>query len=44
MPQYDGLFDYQNTLRPAYFTFQLLSRLLGQRLAVEVVDPRSTPS
>ena len=39
MPQYDGLFDYQNTLRPAYFTFKLMSRLLGQRLAVESSDP-----
>ena len=38
MPQYDGLFDYQNTLRPAYFTFKLMSRLLGQRLAVESSD------
>jgi len=31
-PQYDGLFDYQNTVRPAYFTFKLLSRLTGERL------------
>jgi hypothetical protein len=35
MPQYDGLFDYQNTIRPAYFTFKLLSRLTGDRLGVE---------
>jgi len=34
MPQFDGLFDYQNTVRPAYFTFKLLSRLTGQRLRV----------
>lgn len=33
MPQYDGLFDYQNTIRPAYFTFKLLSRLTGDRRA-----------
>lgn len=33
-PQYDGLFDYQNTIRPAYFTFKLLSRLTGERLRV----------
>jgi len=31
-PQYDGLFDYQNTVRPTYFTFKLLSRLTGERL------------
>jgi hypothetical protein len=33
-PQYDGLFDYQNMIRPAYFTFKLLSRLTGERLQV----------
>jgi hypothetical protein len=32
MPQFDGLFDYQNTVRPAYFTFKLLARLGGDRL------------
>ena len=32
MPQFDGLFDFQNTVRPAYFTFKLLSRLTGDRL------------
>ena len=32
MPQFDGLFDYQNNIRPAYFTFKLLSRLQGDRL------------
>ena len=34
-PQYDGLFDYQDHVRPAYFTFLLLSRLTGQRVNVE---------
>lgn len=34
MPQFDGLFDFQNTVRPAYFTFKLLSRLTGDRLRV----------
>jgi hypothetical protein len=29
MPQFDGLFDYQNQVRPAYFAFKLLSRLAG---------------
>lgn len=38
MPQYDGLFDYQNTLRPAYFSFQLLSRATGDRLAATSED------
>ncbi len=38
MPQYDGLFDYQNVVRPAYFAFELLSRLTGDRLAAESDD------
>ena len=33
-PQYDGLFDYQNHVRPTYFTFLLLSRLTGLQLSV----------
>ncbi|MBN1509417.1 MAG: hypothetical protein JW955_21400 [Sedimentisphaerales bacterium] len=32
MPQFDGLFDFQDNVRPAYFTFKLLSRLTGDRL------------
>ena len=32
MPQFDGLFDYQNRVRPAYFTFKLLSSLAGDQL------------
>ena len=39
MPQYDGLFDYQNTPRPAYFTFKLMSRLTGDRRPVGSSDP-----
>ncbi len=35
MPQYDGLFDYQNHVRPAYFAFSLLAHLTGQRLPLE---------
>jgi hypothetical protein len=31
-PQYDGLFDFQNEVRPAYFAFKLLSRVTGQRV------------
>lgn len=38
MPQYDGLFDYQNTVRPAYFAFKLLSRLTGERLQIASDD------
>ncbi len=38
MPQFDGLFDYQNTVRPAYFAFKLLSRLTGNRMAVVSSD------
>ena len=29
MPQFDGLFDFQNNVRPSYFAFKLLSRLTG---------------
>src|SRR2546423_11527492 len=39
MPQFDGLFDYQDTVRPAYFAFKLLSRLRGERLRLESSDP-----
>jgi xylan 1,4-beta-xylosidase len=33
-PQFSGLFDYQDQVRPAYFAFKLLSRLAGERLRV----------
>jgi xylan 1,4-beta-xylosidase len=39
MPQFDGLFDFQNNVRPSYFTFKLLSRLTGQRLRLTSEDP-----
>lgn len=39
MPQFDGLFDYQNAVRPAYWSFKLLSRMSGERLAVESTHP-----
>ncbi len=39
MPQFDGLFDYQNHVRPSYFAFKLLSRLSGDRLRVTTSDP-----
>lgn len=39
MPQFDGLFDYQNQVRPAFYAFKLLSRLAGQRLRVTSDHP-----
>jgi xylan 1,4-beta-xylosidase len=39
MPQFDGLFDYQNRVRPSYFTFKLLSRLRGERLRLTSDHP-----
>ena len=38
MPQYSGLFDYQNVTRPAYFSFELLARVTGDRLAATSDD------
>jgi xylan 1,4-beta-xylosidase len=34
MPQYDGLYDNQGRVRPAYYTFKLLSLIKGQGLPV----------
>jgi hypothetical protein len=39
MPQFDGLFDYQNQVRPAYFVFKLLSRLAGEQLRLTSTHP-----
>ena len=39
MPQFDGLFDYQNHVLPAYFAFKLLSRMAGDRLEPVSTDP-----
>lgn len=39
MPQFDGLFDFQNRVRPSYFVFKLLSRLSGDRLRLQSSDP-----
>jgi hypothetical protein len=33
-PQFDGLFDYQNHVRPSFYLFKLLSRLTGNRAPV----------
>jgi hypothetical protein len=38
--QFDGLFDYQNQVRPAYFAFKLLSRMAGERLRVRSTSDR----
>lgn len=38
MSQFDGLFDFQDHVRPAYYTFRLLARLGGERLALESGD------
>jgi xylan 1,4-beta-xylosidase len=40
MPQFDGLFDFQNRVRPSYFVFKLLSRLSGDRLRLQSSDPQ----
>ncbi|HXQ80262.1 MAG TPA: hypothetical protein VN775_03055 [Opitutaceae bacterium] len=39
-PQFSGLFDYQDQVRPAYFAFKLISRLAGERLRVSSTDAR----
>jgi len=39
MPQFDGLFDFQNTPRPSYFAFKLLARLGGERLDLTSSHP-----
>ncbi len=36
--QWDGLFDFQNRVRPSYYAFKLLSRLTGDRLRLETGD------
>ena len=40
MPQFDGLFDYQNQVRPTYYAWKLLSRLAGER--VRLTSDRDT--
>ena len=37
-PQFSGLFDYQGQVRPAYFSFKLLSRMAGQQIEVNSSD------
>jgi xylan 1,4-beta-xylosidase len=38
MPQYDGLYDNQDRLRPAYYAFVLLNHIKGQKLQVIGTD------
>jgi hypothetical protein len=38
-PQYDGLFDFQGVMRPAYFAFKLLRRLEGNRVETQSDRP-----
>src|SRR5882762_7314000 len=33
-PQYDGLYDSQGGVRPAYYAFKLLSLIKGRQLAI----------
>jgi xylan 1,4-beta-xylosidase len=40
MPQYSRLFDYQNVMRPAYFSFELLAHVTGDRLKAASDDDR----
>jgi hypothetical protein len=42
-PQFDGLFDFQNVVRPSFFAFRLLSRLTGKRLALELPSEAAGP-
>jgi hypothetical protein len=39
MPQYDGLYDNQDRVRPAYYAFKLLSLMQGQELPVTGFGP-----
>jgi hypothetical protein len=39
MPQYDGLYDNQDRVRPAYYAFKLLSLIKGQQLPVTGTIP-----
>jgi hypothetical protein len=36
--QWDGLFDFQNRVRPSYYAFKLLARLTGERLKLDSSD------
>ncbi|HKW97123.1 MAG TPA: hypothetical protein VJN43_05275 [Bryobacteraceae bacterium] len=36
--QWDGLFDFQNRVRPSYYAFKLLARLTGEKLRLDTGD------
>jgi hypothetical protein len=38
-PQFDGLFDFQGVMRPAYFAFKMLGRLQGNRVEARADQP-----
>jgi xylan 1,4-beta-xylosidase len=38
LPEYKGLFDFQNVVRPAYFSFRLLAQITGERLEASSDD------
>lgn len=38
MPQYEGIYDNQDRVRPDYFAFKLLSLIRGQKLVVSGTD------
>lgn len=39
MPQYDGLFDQEGRVRPAYYAFKLLKLMRGEQLEVTGTEP-----
>ncbi|MEY2427886.1 MAG: xylan 1,4-beta-xylosidase, partial [Verrucomicrobiota bacterium] len=38
-PQYDGLYDNQGRVRPAYYSFKLLSLIKGRQIAISGATP-----
>ncbi len=39
MPQYDGLYDQQGQVRPAYYAFKLLSLIRGDKMLIKGTTP-----
>ena len=39
MPQYEGIYDNQDRVRPDYFAFKLLSLIRGEQLTVSSPQP-----
>jgi hypothetical protein len=38
LPEFDGMFDFQNYVRPVYFLFKLFSRMTGNRAPLSSTD------